>query len=170
MRPCGTAASRCPACPSVQVPIGREAYLAGFPELARSRSRPGPGIPALLVESAARRHGSLPPRPQRAASPRNQVQGQGFVCGRGKGDPMGGVRLSVRGRTLAGVRPPPQREAVDVEGAVGCSRSDRLEAEREAGRCLSFAQSCLSRKLVPGSGPVQTGPSVARCRFGNQSF
>ena len=35
---------------------------------------------------------------------------------------------------------------------------------------LSSAQLCLSRKLTPGSGPVQTGPSVARSRFGNRSF
>ncbi len=125
IRPCGTAASRYPACPSVQVPIGREAYLAGFPELARSRSRPGPGIPALLVESAAGRHGSLPPRPQGATSTCSRVQGQGFVRGRGEGMPVGGVRLSVRGRTLAGVRPAPQCEAVEVESAVGCSCAGR---------------------------------------------
>ena len=58
---------------------------------------------------------------------------------------------------MAGVRPPPQREAVDVEGAVGCSFADRLEVEREAGRGLSFGQSCLSRKLEPDSDPVQRG-------------
>ena len=83
---------------------------------------------------------------------------------------LGRVRLSVRGGTLAGVRPTPQREAVEVGGVVGCSCADRLEAEREAGGGLSFDQSCLSWKLAPGSGPVQTGPSVARCRFGNRAF
>ena len=82
---------------------------------------------------------------------------------------LGRVRLSVRGWTLAGVRPTPQREAVEVEGVVGCSCADRLEAEREAGGGLSFGQSCLSRKLASDSGLVQTGPSVAQSRFGNRA-
>lgn len=38
---------------------------------------------------------------------------------------MGGVRLSVRRRSLAGVRPPSQREAVEMEGTDRCSCSDR---------------------------------------------
>ena len=55
------------------------------------------------------------------------------------------------------MRSAPQREAVDMEGAVRCSCSDRVEAEREADRGLSFPQSCLSRKLALDSGPAQRG-------------
>ena len=110
---------------TTKIEKGRKTHRPGIPELAWSRGQSRPGIPALLGESATERHRGLPPRPERAASTSSRVQGQGFVRGRGEELFVGRVRLFVRGRTLAGVRPPPQREALGVEGAVGCSCTDR---------------------------------------------